>query len=235
MVHGAFGGGWEWKQVATLLRERGHEVFTPSLTGHGERVHLATPEIGLETHIHDIANVLRYENLNEVILAGQSYGGMVMTGVADQMPERLSHLVYLNALVPEDGQTGFDLLPPTMQQRFQEAARATGDAWRIPPPPLENDPDVAAIVQGRFVPSLLRMFTDPIQLNSPPGEFKRTFIWCTEDPEGLTGVADLMKPFADRARRDPDWGFHQINSPPAAHIFHPQTVADLFDKAAQSH
>src|SRR5262245_10155843 len=83
IVHGAFGGGWEWRGVATLLRARGHEVFRPSLTGYGERAHLATPEVGLETHIQDIVNVLRYEDLADVMLATQSYGGMVGTGVAD--------------------------------------------------------------------------------------------------------------------------------------------------------
>ena len=100
IVHGSFGGGWEWREVASLLRARGHDVFTPSLTGFAERVHLATPQTGLATHIQDILNLLRYEDLHRVILACQSYGGMVVTAVADRMPERLAHLVYLNALVP---------------------------------------------------------------------------------------------------------------------------------------
>ena len=152
IVHGAFGGGWQWREVAALLRARGHDVFTPSLTGHGERVHLATPETGLETHIQDILNVLRYEDLHRVVLACQSYGGMVVTGVADRMPERLAHLVYLNALVPEDGQAAFDLLPPAMRQRFEEAARTAGEGWRIPVPPLEDDPRIAAFARGRHVP-----------------------------------------------------------------------------------
>jgi pimeloyl-ACP methyl ester carboxylesterase len=95
MIHGAFGGGWQWREVAMLLRARGHDVHTPSLTGHGERVHLATPAVGLETHIQDIFNVLRYEELHQVVLAGQSYGGMVITGVADRVPERVAYLVYL--------------------------------------------------------------------------------------------------------------------------------------------
>ena len=127
MVHGAFGGGWQWREVAVLLRARGHEVHTPSLTGHAERVHLATPATGLETHIQDILNLIRYEELRRVVLACQSYGGMVVTGVADRMPERLAHLVYLNALVPADGQSGFDLLPTTMRQRFEEGRQGR---WR---------------------------------------------------------------------------------------------------------
>ena len=110
IVHGAFGGGWQWGQVSALLRARGHEVYTPSLTGFGERVHLATPETGLETHIQDIVNVIRYEDLDRVVLACQSYGGMVVTGVADRAPERLAHLIYLNALVPQDGQAAFEFV-----------------------------------------------------------------------------------------------------------------------------
>ena len=232
IVHGAFGGGWQWREVATLLRARGHEVFTPSLTGHGERVHLATPQTGLETHIQDILNVLSYEDLHRVVLACQSYGGMVVTGVAGRMPERLAHLVYLNALVPEDGQSAFDLLPPAMRQRFEEDARTSGDGWRVPVPALEDDPRIAAFARGRHVPSLLHMFDQPIRLGPAPQTLPRTFIWCTEDPAGLAGVADLMRPFAERARRDRSWRFHQLTSPPDAFIYVPQAVAHLFDIAA---
>jgi pimeloyl-ACP methyl ester carboxylesterase len=234
LVHGAFGGGWQWRDVAALLRARGHDVHTPTLTGHGERVHLATPAIGLETHIQDVLNLLRYEELHDVVLACQSYGGMVVTGVADQMPERCAHLVYLNALVPEDGQSAFDLLPPAMRERFEDAAQTTGEGWRIPAPPLENDPRVAAFARGRHVASLLHMFDEPIHLGPTPDRLRRTFIWCTEDPGGLAGVADLMRPFAERAQSDPGWRFHRLKSPPDAFIHMPAAVADLFDEAARS-
>jgi pimeloyl-ACP methyl ester carboxylesterase len=217
-----------------LLRARGHEVFTPTLTGFGERVHLATPETSLETHIQDIVNVLRYEDLHEVVLACQSYGGMVVTGVADRMPERLVHLVYLNALVPEDGQSVFDLLPASMRERFEEGARVSGDGWRIPVPSFEDDPQVAAFVRGRHVATPLRPFTEPIRLGPPPAGIRRTFTWCTEDPEGLSGVADVMRPFAERARQGPHWHFHVLNAIPDAYIQMPETVAHLLDEAARS-
>jgi pimeloyl-ACP methyl ester carboxylesterase len=125
IVHGAFGGGWEWREVASLLRARGHAVFTPSLTGFAERIHLASPQTGLETHIQDILNLLIFEDLHQVILACQSYGGMVVTAVADRMSERLAHLIYLNALVPEDGQSVFDLLPPACGSASRRRRRAT--------------------------------------------------------------------------------------------------------------
>ncbi len=233
IVHGAFGGGWEWREVAALLRTRGHEVFTPTLTGFGERVHLATPETSLETHIQDIANVLRHEDLYQVVLACQSYGGMVVTGVADRMPERLAHLVYLNALVPQDGQSVFDLAPPAFGQRFQEAARTAGEGWRIPVPPFENDPQIAAFARGRYVATPLRPFSEPIRLGPPPANLPRTYIWCTEDQEGLVGVAELMRPFAEHAQHDSRWRFHQLTAIPDAYIHAPQIVADLFDEAAR--
>ncbi|MBA2443976.1 MAG: alpha/beta fold hydrolase [Nocardioidaceae bacterium] len=220
IVHGAFGGGWEWREVASMLRARGHEVFTPSLTGFAERVHLATPETGLETHL-------------QVILACQSYGGMVVTAVADRMPERLAHLVYLNALVPEAGQSVFDLLPPAIRQRFAEAAQSHGEGWRVPAPPFEDDPVIAAFARGRHVPSPLRMFTDPVHLGPAPA-LLRTYIWCTEDPARLAGVADLMQPFAAQAQRDPRWRFRQLTSPPDAFIHMPQVVVELFDEVART-
>ena len=235
IVPGAFGGGWEWREVGSLLRARGHEVFTPSLTGHAERVHLATPETGLETHIQDILNVLRYEELQEVVLVGQSYGGMVITGVADRVPERLKHLVYLDALVPEDGQSTFDLLPSGLRPRFEAAAQASGDGWRVPPPPFEDDPRIAAFARGRYVPAPLRMFSEPIRLTRPAdNRLRRTYIWCTEDEAGLEGFAEVTRPFAQRAQHDPGWRFHHLTAIHDAFIDAPETVAELLDDAARS-
>jgi pimeloyl-ACP methyl ester carboxylesterase len=234
VVHGAFGGGWEWREVAGLLRERGHDVYTPSLTGHAERAHLATPETSPETHIQDILNLLRYEELQQVVLAGQSYGGMVVTGVADRAPERLAHLVYLDALVPQDGQSVFDLLPPAFGARFKEAARTEGAGWRVPAPPFENDPRVAAFARGRYVASPLRMFDQPIRLGAPSDTLGRTYIWCTEDQEGIEGFGEVTRPFAEHARRDSGWRFHHLTAIHDAFIEAPETIADLFDEAARS-
>jgi pimeloyl-ACP methyl ester carboxylesterase len=234
IVHGAFGGGWEWREVAALLRARGHDVYTPTLTGFGERVHLATPQTSLETHIQDIANVLRYEDLHRVTLACQSYGGMVATGVADRVPERLTHLVYLNALVPEDGQSVLDLTPPSLWRRFEETVGTEGEGWRIPVPAFEADPRIAAFARGRYVPTPLRPFTERIRLGPAADSVRRTYIWCTEDEAGLAGVADLMRPFAERARHDPRWQLRVLHAIPDAHVQMPETVAELFDEAARA-
>ena len=110
IVHGAWAGGWFFQETARFLRAAGHEVYTPTLTGIGERVHLGHPDIDLDTHIQDIVNVLEYEDLEDVSLVGYSYGGMVVTGVAERVPERIKQLIYLDAFVPVDGQSLADIM-----------------------------------------------------------------------------------------------------------------------------
>ncbi len=125
LVHGAFIDGWSWRWMAAELRAAGHEVFTPILAGHGERVHLASPEIDLETHIADVVNLLHYEDLTAVVLVGWSYGGMIAAGAADRAPERIAHMVYLDSDVPHDDDvSGF---PPRWNTERAARARAHGD------------------------------------------------------------------------------------------------------------
>ena len=150
IVHGGFGGGWEWTPVAQLLRERGHSVFTPTLTGMGERSHLG-PRVGLSTHIEDIVAVLEFEDLHNVVLCGASYGGMPITGAADRASERIALLVYIDALVPMDGQSGLDLLPERFGALVRAAADRHGHGWiaipdgALPPQGLRVDQTVARL------------------------------------------------------------------------------------------
>lgn len=105
IVHGAWGGGWAFRQVDSLLTADGNKVFRPTLTGQGERAHLASTNINLSTHIQDIVNVILYEDLHDIVLVGHSYGGMVITGVADRVPDRIQRLIYIDALLPLDGES----------------------------------------------------------------------------------------------------------------------------------
>ena len=105
IVHGAWGGAWAFRRVDALLRDKGYNVYRPQLTGLGERVHLSRPDIGLSTHIEDVVNMILFEDLHDIILVGHSYGGMVITGVADRVPERIKRLVYLDAMLPNDGES----------------------------------------------------------------------------------------------------------------------------------
>ncbi len=109
IVHGAFGGGYAWQRVDSLLTAQGHKVYRPTLTGLGERYHLASPEVNLSTHVADIVNVILFENLHDVVLVGHSYGGMVITGIADSLPDRIGQIVYLDAHIAEDRKSAFDL------------------------------------------------------------------------------------------------------------------------------
>ena len=131
LVHGAWQGNWVWERVADQLRAAGHRVYTPSLTGLGERAHLAKPEIDLETHIADVIGVIEHHELDGIVLCGHSYGGMVVAGTADRLPQRVKSLVFLDAFIPTPGKSLFDLQPPETAQRMRDEARTEGDGWRI--------------------------------------------------------------------------------------------------------
>lgn len=135
LVHGAWHGSWCWKRVRKALRARGHEVFTPTLTGVGERSHLLSPQVNLETHIDDVVNLIRWEELSNVVLCGHSYAGIVVSGVADRVPERIAALIYLDAFLLEDGRCLADELPPEQKNIHLERTRLEGDGWKVPPIP----------------------------------------------------------------------------------------------------
>src|SRR5690349_14070720 len=118
LLHGGWAGGWQWRAVAQHIRAAGYEVYTPTFTGLGERAHLASPEVGLETHIQDVLGVLEYEDLHEMVLVGHSYSGMVSTAVAERVPERIAELVYVDAFVPQDGQSLNDIIGLNLQAYF---------------------------------------------------------------------------------------------------------------------
>jgi pimeloyl-ACP methyl ester carboxylesterase len=136
LVHGAWHGGWCWRFVRERLKE--HQVFTPSLTGLGERRHLAGPDIDLETHITDVVSLLEMEDLHDVMLVGHSYGGMVVTGAADRVPQRIKRLVYLDAFVPENGKCLLDYVVPERAARMREEGEKVGSV--TPPPAIRKHP-----------------------------------------------------------------------------------------------
>ncbi len=155
IVHGAWGGSWAFKKVDALLREKGFNVYRPQLTGQGERVHLARGDIGLTTHIDDVVNTILYEDLRDIILVGHSYGGMVITGVADRVPDRIKRLVYLDAIVPADGDSVVTLLG-----RGDFIKQMTKGDFIVPPWVRPDQPP------PHDVPQSLKTFTDPIVLKN---------------------------------------------------------------------
>ena len=200
LVHGSNGGGWVWKWVAPLLREAGHEAYAPTLSGLSDRAHLLKCGIDLGTHISDVANLLVYEDLSDVILVGNSYAGMVISGVAAHVPERLRLLVYLDAYVPDAGQSAVDLWPEERRAAAQEAD-PTGEGL-AQPPPLSlfgvSEPGLVDWVDARLTPHPIGTYTQPV----PPGDaasaaLERTFVYCTGNP---STTPDVFGPSAEKAR-----------------------------------
>jgi pimeloyl-ACP methyl ester carboxylesterase len=229
VAHGAWAAGWAWKKMRPLLRARGHELFTPTYTGLGERVHLASPRVDLETHIADILGVLQFEDLRDVVLIGHSYGGMVATGVADRAPERLAQLVYLDAFVPRDGQCLFDLLAAETRARMREAARTVGDGWRTPPSPVPPDTceEDVAWVTPRRVMQPLRTLEQPVHLTGAGERLPKAYIYCTRPRPG-----DIFRQFAQRARTETGWRYFEIDASHNLHITASESLATLLDHIA---
>ncbi len=189
IVHGAWGGGWAFKKVDSLLTIAGYKVYRPTLTGQGERVHLATPEIGLNTHIQDVVNTILFEDLRNVILVGHSYGGMVVTGVADSIPERISKLIYLDAFVPEDGESVFaqGKTPEGMKPLIENGFLVP--RWVRPNQPAPKD-----------VPHSVKTFTDKISLKNPKRLVIPTNYILTVD-KGKDSAKDDFSTQAEKAKK----------------------------------
>ena len=219
-VAGGGYGGYIWRRVASRLRVRRHDVFTPTLTGLGERVHLATPQVNLDTHLHDILGVLEYEDLQDVILVGHSYGGMVITGVAQQSPQRVARLVYLDALVPLDGQAVVDIIGPFWKSRFEELVRTQGDGWKLPSL-AERDLQRGSRLKTAAHP--FQTMVQPISLKNPAAEtIPRSFIYCTESGWSAEHIA----PLAARARAD-GWDYHELAADHMAMLNMPKELTDI--------
>ena len=243
LVHGAWHGGWCWRDVASGLRAAGHTVFTPTLSGLGERSHQLSPEIDIDTHIADILNVLEWEELSDIVLVGHSYGGMVITGVADRARERIGHLVYLDAFVPEDGDSSATmtvrLTQPDADDRAMEAEiarrRAAANADGGVPPDtarmfdLSREPaDRFNWVARRVVPHPVNTQITPVRLINGSGNgLPRTYILCTE-ANGPTPFTTLAKSI----RTDETWVFRELNTTHDAMVTEPEAVTELLLEAA---
>ncbi|MFC9440941.1 alpha/beta fold hydrolase [Nocardia sp. NPDC057030] len=195
LVHGAWHSGRCWERVVPLLESAGHRVLAPSLTGYGDKAHLLGPEVGLDTHVDDIVALIGEHDLSEVILVGHSYAGLVISAVANQVPDRIGHLVYLDAMVPEDGETAVDVQP--ISQTLIDLAASSGSGWRIPPLPEHpsalglfgvTDPADIAWLRTMLSDQPVRCLQQPVRLNNPAAQsIPRTHIHCVgARPSGIT-------------------------------------------------
>jgi pimeloyl-ACP methyl ester carboxylesterase len=223
LVHGAWHGGWCWQRVARRLRAAGHEAYAPTLTGLGERAHLVSRQIDLDAHIEDIVGVLRAEELTDVVLCGHSYGGMVISGVADRVADRIAALVYLDAYVPSDGQSLSSLQLPERRAMLRAAVAERGAGWLMPPIPAVafavNDAD-HAWVDRQCVPHPYACFEQPIRLTGAGDKVaKRTYIQAVGYAPSAFGA------LAQRLRGDKSW---RVESLPCGH----DVMVDMPDELA---
>ena len=215
IVHGAWGGGWAFKKVESLLRQKGFDVYRPQLTGQGDRVHLARADIGLNTHIDDVVNTILYEDLRDIVLVGHSYGGMVISGVADRVPDRIRRLVYLDALVPNDGESVISSMR-SLGDFIKQTTK--GDyvvpMWVKPDQPPPHD-----------VPQALKTFTDAIVLkNEAARKLPATYILTVE--KGKEAKDDDFFPHSVRAK-ERGWSMLQLTSDHNPQWSAPEALAEM--------
>jgi pimeloyl-ACP methyl ester carboxylesterase len=180
LVGGGWLGGWCWQGIARRLREEGHDAYPLTLTGLGERVHLASPQVDLETHITDVVNLIEFEDLRDVVLLGHSYAGLVVTGAADRVPERISQVVYLDTGPIPDGAVLIETFPPEARKRIEEQAQEWGESWKSPMPSWDElanmasleglDDDHLRLLRSRATPQPFGTYTQPLRLENPARE-----------------------------------------------------------------
>jgi pimeloyl-ACP methyl ester carboxylesterase len=247
LVPGACLGGWAWREVGSRLRELGHEVYPVTLTGLGERAHLAERHVDLETHISDVVNLLDFEELNDVVLVGHSYAGAVITGVADRVPERLDALVYLDTAPLPDGAAITDLQTPEQRERQRREVEQMGDGWRWPVPDGDTlasglygsasglSPADIELMQSRGTAQPYATFTSPLRLRADgSAELRRVAIFGAEGGMSLTLVRKLIERGDARVAvfSGDDWQLHELPTGHWAMFSLPGQLSELLHTVA---
>jgi pimeloyl-ACP methyl ester carboxylesterase len=217
LVHGAWGGGWDWKHVDRLLAADGNEVYRPTLTGQGEHSNLSSTNIDLDTHIQDIVNVILWENLHDVVLVGHSYGGMVITGVADRVPDRIKHVVYLDALLPENGESVDVILPPKVPRTVKDGFLIPIWVMGNPPPPHD-------------VPQSARTFSEPIAFTNQAIAQKLPATYILTVDRGKAPEQDDFYRCYERAKAR-GWTTHIMEGDHNVQRSHPTELVKLLEQA----
>lgn len=227
LAHGAWSAAWAWKKMRPLFRAAGHDFFSPTYTGLGERAHLARPEVDLSTHIQDVTAVLEIEDLTDVTLLGHSYGGMVATGVADKARERIARIVYIDAFAPNNGQSLFDLVGPKAEGNMRAGAAKDGDGWRLPinPMPPDTSPEDVAWASPRRRPQPIRTFEQKIELTSKEPPPPRHYIYATRN-----GPGDVFRQFSTRAKSEAGWKSYELDCSHNPHITCPDALMALLTR-----
>jgi pimeloyl-ACP methyl ester carboxylesterase len=231
LLHGGRHGGWCWRPVASLLRAAGHEVYTPTLTGLGERSHLLSPQIGLDTHIQDLVATFEFEDVRDAVLVGHSYGGMVVFGAMERIADRVRSLVLLDAHMPRDGESVFDLNGPVRAAQMVALADAGGEGWFIPPADAARygvtDPDDAAWVNSRMTAQPLKTYRDPVGATDRAWNHPGLFVECV--PSSLE--PHMLERARVRSAADPRFQYRVLEAAHNAMVTAPKAVTELLFEA----
>lgn len=232
LLHGAWHGAWCWRRVAAMLREQGHAVYTPTQTGLGERSHLLSRDVDLETFADDLVNVLLWEDLEDVILVGHSFGGIAITAAADRCPERIRHLIYLDSLILKNGQSPFSVVPADVAEARRKLARESSGGLSMPVPDPSafgvTDPADAQWVRSKCTPHPLATYEDTLELKHPVGNgLPVTYVAVKPDYAPLAAVREWVRPRTD-------WHYIEIDAGHDAMVTSPDAVVDVLLAAAAS-
>jgi pimeloyl-ACP methyl ester carboxylesterase len=238
LVGGGWLGGWCWRRVARRLRQEGHDGYPATLTGLGERVHLAKPEVDLETHITDVVNLIEYEDLHGVVLLGHSYAGLVVTGVADRVPGRISCLVYLDTGPIPNGTALIETFPPEVRRHIEQQVEESGDGWRFPIPPPEElatfgsleglDDARLELLRSRAVDQPFGTFTQPLELKNPAAReaLPKVGILCSFSLDEVRAIIDSGNPVF-REMASPTWQFVELRTGHYPMFSRPDDLAEV--------
>lgn len=226
LIHDACHGGWSWQRVVPLLRAAGHDVYAPTLTGLGERAHLLDRKTGLDTHVQDIVGLIEFKGLRDVVLVGHGYGGSVIRGVADQIPEALAHLIYFDAFVIDDGKSLAQFLGPDHRAVVEERAQQEGEGWRLPPYPPEwygvTRREDIEWMRPRLTSQPLKTEFDSIAFRNPKAvSLPKSCIFCNAP------TIERFGGFAQRARTEPSWQYRELATGHDAMISQPWELSRL--------
>lgn len=219
VAHGAWSAGWAWKKMHPLMRAAGHELIVPTYTGLGEKVHLASPSVGLETHVNDIVGVIETEELMDVVLVGHSYGGVVATVVADRVRPRLSQFIYLDAFVPENGKCLLDYVPKGMHMPLEEGE---GKGWltKSNPLPPDTSPEDSAWIMRHRNSHPIKTMQDPVRLKGGQPPLPTSYIYCTKNVHGP------FKQFLDYAKTK-GWPTYEMDTTHSPNVTAPEVLTKL--------
>ena len=232
LVHGTWGGGWQWRDVAERLRASGHLVFTPTMTGLGERKHLVSRQTNLDTHIQDVAGVISSEQLKDVVLVGTSYAGLVISGAAERVADQVGTLIYLNSAMPENGKCMMDTVPAERRAAVQKLADTDGEGYRVPSSLVLDtgieDNAASETFLARLSPHPLNSLLQPIRLT---GKYlsvpRKAYVLATRK------ISHHFKEYRDWAKQQPGWTAHEIASHHYPMATMPDATADLLMQIAK--